>query len=149
MDKFVILFLLILTVLIKLIFIDNYCYNTLRLSHSKTYIKKNYSGIINKIFYKKFFREIGIFSVIVNCLILLTTAILVVILFVSFFYNLDIIINIIICIYSFIAAIYFLLISFDFIFLNKNSKGEKSSFITRFFVGFIFLAIAILYLIDI
>ncbi len=149
MDKFIIIFLLILSILIKIIFLDNYCYNLLRLNHSKSYIRKNFSGIFNKIFYNKFFKEISIISLIANYLILLIITILIVILILSFFINLDIVINIIICIYSFIAVIYFLLILFDFVFLNKNIKGEKSSILSRLNVGLIFLVIAILYFIKI
>ncbi len=82
---------------------------------------------------------------IANYLILFVIAALIVILIISFFISLDIVINIIICIYSFIATIYFLMISFDFVFLNKNIKGEKSSSLSRIIVGLIFLGLAILY----
>lgn len=144
MDKVVIIFLIILSILIKIIFIDNYCYESLRLKHSKTYIRKNFGGAFNKIFYNKYFREISIIPLLANYFILLMMAVLFVVLIISFFINLDMVINTVICIYGFVAVIYFLLILFDFVILNKNSKGEKSSILSRLIVGLIFLVLAIL-----
>lgn len=148
MDKYIIIFIIFLTVFIKIAYIDNYCYEKLRDKHSKSYIKKTYKGLINKIFYKDFIKEVGLLLSILNFLILLMIAVLTIVLIVSFFAEIKHLLNSIIVIYFLFAVLYSFILLFNFVIMNKNCKGEKSSTFSRIFIALLFCLIFILYFIN-
>ena len=134
-----------LTAFVKIAYIDNYCYGKLREKHSRSYIKKTYKGLLNQIFYKDFIREVGLLSSILNYLTLLMMIVLTIVLIISFFTEINYLLNIIINIYILFAVSYFFIILFDFVKMNRNSKGEKSGTFGRIVIALLFCLFFILY----
>lgn len=134
-----------MTVFVKISYIDNYCYGKLRDKHSKSYIKKTYKGLINKIFYKDFIREVGLLPSILNFWTLFMIVVLIIVLIISFFTKINYLLNITIDLYFLFAVLYFFIILFDFVIMNKNSKGEKSGTFGRIVIALLFCLAFILY----
>lgn len=148
MDKYIIIFFMVLTVFVKIAYIDNYCYKKLRDKHSKSYIKKTYKGLINKIFYKDFIREVGFLLSTLNFLTLLMIVALTIVLTVSFFTKIKYLLNIIIVLYFLFAVLYSFILLFNFVIMNKNGKGEKSSTFSRIVIALLFCLLFILYFVK-
>lgn len=148
MDKCIIIFFVFLTVFLKIAYIDSYSYEKLRNKHSKSYIKKTYKGLLNRIFYKDVIKEVGPLLSILNFLTYLIIVTLTIVFIISFFTEINYLINIIIVLYLSFAVLYFLILLFDFVILNKNFKGEKSSFISRIVIALIFCLLFVLYFIK-
>lgn len=145
MDKCVILFFMFLTVFVKIAYIDNYCYEKLRDKHSKSYIKKTYKDLANRIFYKDTIKEVGSLLSFLNIFALIMLVVLTIIFIISFFTEIRYLINIIIVMYFLFAVLYFFSILINFVIMNKNAKGEKSSAFGRIVIAFIFCLLFILY----
>ena len=134
------LFLAFITLLIKLIFIDNYCNSVLRKNHSKSYIKKHYRGLMNKIFYSKLFKEISLPIIIMNYLSIILIIFLILLSSISIFTSINIhsILNYLINIYIVLMFFLFIYDSIKIIFLNKDSKNNKLNIVQRLIYGIIF-----------
>lgn len=143
MDSIIILFLVFVTVCLKCLFIDNYCHNILRKRHSKSYIKKHYKGLANKIFYVKYIKEIGVVPVIVNYILLFIFIALIILFFVSLFPKIQIsyLIDDIIFIYMILFCLLFIYDSIKFIVFNKDAKNQKCSIGYRVIYLLVFIVI--------
>lgn len=148
MDKCIIIFLICLTAFIKIAYIDNYSYEKLRDKHSKSYIKKTYKGLINRIFYKDIIKEIGPLLSALNFLILLMIVVLTIFFIISLFTDVEYLINIIVYMYLLFAVFYFFCLLFNFVVMNKNGKGEKSSLLSRIVILLFFCLLFVLYFIN-
>ena len=146
------LFLAFITLLIKLIFIDNYCNTILRERHSKSYIKKHYNGLMNTIFYSKLFKEISFPIIIMNYLSIILILFLILLSSISIITSINIhsILNYLINIYIVLMFLLFIYDSIKIIFLNKDSKNNKLNIIQRIIYAFIFSIIIclIFFMID-
>ncbi len=142
MDSIIIICLILLALAIKFLFIDAMRYNNLRLSHSKTYIKKHWNGFLNRIFYKDYIREFSIICVILNYLTLMIIFVLLVMFFISLFPAVDVTlpIKIVLLIYLALTAISSIYDLFRILFLGIDVKGNKTSKLERCITIFALLA---------
>jgi len=148
LDKITILILLLLTISIKLFFCDSYCYEILRRKHSKSYIRKHFNVISNRIFYKDFVGDVGLLPLIINYMIICLILFLFVLFLISFFVNVRSLLNNIVIIYGIVFIVYYLILTFNFVILNKNAKGEKSGILGRIIVALVFVFLAVMYFVD-
>lgn len=142
MDTVIIFVLIIFNLLCKFIFVDDWVYDNLRQNHSKSFIKKNYKGIVNRIFYKDFYREIKAVYGMINTLMIFASAFLTVLLFLSFF-NIDISVLIKICIriVLLVCIIIAITVEYNMIFKGIDTKCNKISILSRIIYTVITLAI--------
>lgn len=67
---------------------------------------------------------------------------------ISFFVNVRSLLNNIVIIYGIVFIVYYLILTFNFVILNKNAKGEKSGILGRIIVALVFVFLAVMYFVD-
>ena len=125
MNKIAIIIFIFATLILKFIVNDS-CYNILRENHSKTYIKKNYSGFKNWLFYKDYRKEVGLLFYI-NLVILLAIFLLSSMFVLCLFIRIDItiLLKILSVFFGMLCLINFVYIIVKFIVTGIDGRGEK------------------------
>lgn len=149
MDSVVIIILMLFVLSIKFIVIDRYAYDSLRIKHSKSYIKKHYRGLVNKLLYNSYKREISIVILAINYISILVFFFLLVLFILSLthLFDLSFIINLVIYGFGAVILLAFIYDMIKLVFMNRDLKDQKTSPFTRI-LGFIILVFVIYYLVT-
>lgn len=143
-DGIAIIILIFATLILK-IFINDLCYKILRKNHSKTYIRKNCSGVVNWLTYKDYRKEVGLIFYI-NLLILIVIAFSSILFILRMFINLNI--NFILKIFSgffgALCVIDFVYIIAKFLVTGIDGRGDKVGVFSRFIMLLLAIVMVIL-----